>query len=96
MKLNRDQIAAVRRATGLRPLPESVSAETGLAEALGDQTFYVEPDGVYVFDEVEHPSGEPQLMGIRLAEVEPADEDGAVTLRLIAPRGAGLIVDLAA
>lgn len=97
MKLNRNQIAAVRRETGLTPLPAAVSEETGLADALGDQTFFVEPDGVYVFDQVRHPSGAPQLMAIRLAAVERAEPDAdAVIVRRVAPSGAGLIVDLAA
>lgn len=74
MKLNRTQIAAVRRQTGFRPVPAEAAAETGLAGAFGDQTFYVDEDGLYVFEAVAPASGNVEpLLGIRIARVERPD-----------------------
>ena len=108
MKLSKQQVAAIRKKTGLKPLPEEAAEESGLAGAFGDQTFYVDPEGVYVFEPVEPPSGmgEP-LLAIQIAEIERAEaaeeesesgdgEEGDVVLRPIQPRTTSLTVDLAA
>ena len=103
MKLNRTQIAAVRRQTGFRPVPAEAAAETGLARAFGDQTFYVDEKGLYVFEAVEPVSGESEpLLGIRIARVERPDArdpeavDGEVLLQAVTPHSAGLRADLPA
>ena len=93
MKLNRSQIAAVRRETKLAPVPPAVADESGLAGAFGDQTFYVDPEGVYVFEPVEQPSGEEPLMAIQIAIVErEAPEADEVVLRPVQPRTTSLLV----
>ena len=95
MKLNRTQISAVRHQTGYRPLPDETAEEAGLKRIMGDQTFYVDPEGVYVFDAVEAPSGQDQLMAIQLAEVERVEEkEGEVLVRPVSPRATSLTVDL--
>jgi len=80
MKLSAAQVKKIEKKTGFKPLPDEAAEESGLAGAFGDQTFYVDPDGVYVFEPVEAASGmgEP-LMAIQIAEVERAggDEAGA-------------------
>ena len=97
MKLNRSQIAAVRRQTGLAPLSAEISAESGLAGTFGDQTFYVDPEGVYVFERVEQPSGEVPLMAIQIAEVQAEpDSSEEVTVKPVHPRTTTLLVDAAA
>ena len=98
MKLNRSQIAAVRRQTGFKPVPQEAAAQNGLPEAFGDQTFYVDENGLYVFESVEPASGtgEP-LLGIRIARVEgPEPNDDEVTLRPVIPQPTDMRVDLAA
>ena len=104
MKLNRSQIAAVRRDTGFRPIPADTAAETGLAGAFGDQTFYCDEDGLYVFEAVAPASGDVEpLLGIRIARVErperrgeAGEAGGQVTLQAVTPHPAGLRADLAA
>ena len=98
MKLTKKQVKAIEKKTGFTPLPDEAAAESGLAEAFGDQTFYVDPDGVYVFEAVEQLSGtgEP-VTAIQIAEVERSEEDSdEVTVRAVQPRTASLTVDLAA
>ena len=104
MKLNRSQIAAVRRDTGFRPIPADTAAETGLAGAFGDQTFYCDEDGLYVFEAVAPASGETEpLLGIRIARVERPDArdpgaadggSGNIRLQAVTPHSAGLRADL--
>lgn len=53
MKLTASQVATIEKKTGFTPVPESAAAETGLAERFGDDTFYLDARGVYVFEEVE-------------------------------------------
>jgi hypothetical protein len=112
MKLTATQVKTIENKTGFKPLPDDAASQSGLADAFGDQTFYVDPNGVYVFESVEPPSGEGEaIMAIQIAEVErPAaagngasegngsDEgnSGEVTVRPIQPRTTSLTVDLAA
>ena len=98
MKLTADQVKSIEKKTGFKPLPDDAAAQSGLAEAFGDQTFYVDENGLYVFESVEPASGmgEP-LLGIRIAKVEgPKPEDDEVTLRPVMPQTTDLRVDLAA
>ena len=112
MKLTATQVKTIENKTGFKPLPDDAASQSGLADAFGDQTFYVDPNGVYVFESVEQPSGEGEaMMAIQIAEVErpPAAGNGAnkgngsdegnsgeVTVRPIQPRTTSLTVDLAA
>ncbi len=97
MKLNRSQIAAVRRQTGLAPLPAEMSADAGLATTFGDQTFYVDREGVYVFERIEQPSGEEPLMAIKIARVsEGSGDENEVKVQPVQPRPTSVLVDIAA
>jgi hypothetical protein len=98
MKLTASQVTAIQKKTGLKPLPDSAASETGLAEAFGDQTFYVDPQGIYVFESIENPSGDGDpVMAIQIASVEPQEEGSEqVTVRAVQPRPIDLTVDLAA
>ena len=73
MKLTAAQVKAIEKKTGFKPLPDEAAEQSGLAGAFGDQTFYVDPNGVYVFEPVENPSGEGEpMMAIQIAEVDRA------------------------
>jgi hypothetical protein len=96
MKLTATQVTAIEKQTGLKPLPDSAASEAGLAEAFGDQTFYVDPQGVYVFESIENPSGNGDpAMAIQIASVEATEGEGdEVTVRAMQPRSIELTVDL--
>lgn len=53
MKLTKTQVATIEKKTGFTPVPDEAAAETGLAEHFGEDTFYLDAQGVYVFEEVE-------------------------------------------
>lgn len=98
MKLTASQVTVIQNKTGLKPLPETAASESGLADAFGDQTFYVDPQGVYVFESIENPSGDGDpVMAIQIAAVEQKEDGGdEVTVRAVQPRPIDLTIDLAA
>jgi hypothetical protein len=99
MKLTQHQVDIIQDKTGLTPVPSQAAAESGLAEHFGDETFYVNNEGVYVFQEAQQPdkdSNQPQTVtAVMIAAVEPSGEDNELMVRGIDPRGTTLVVELA-
>ncbi len=56
MKLTKQQVAMIEKKTGFSPVPEEAAGESGLIGHFGENTFYLDTKGVYVFEEVEQPS----------------------------------------
>lgn len=95
MKLNKKQVDTIEKKTGFSPVPDDAATQSGLAGHFGENTFYLDSKGVYVFEAVEQPSEEgDHVMAVQIAEVEPAEGD-AVTIRGIQPKATALTVDLA-
>lgn len=93
MKLNSNQIAAVKQDLSADPLDENNPAMESLREAFGDHTFYVGPDGLFVVEPVEdaaHP-GEPAQLVLVAAWT---DEDKNA-LQPVPPQQTETVVDLA-
>lgn len=94
MKLNRQQMSIIRKQIGIAPVPEPV-AQTDLVGKFGDQTFYVDDEGLYVFEPVVPPSGQGDgLIAIQLAEVKPAESGDEVELRPVTPRISGMSAEI--
>lgn len=81
MKLTASQVATIEKKTGFTPVPDSAAAETGLADHFGEDTFYLDARGVYVFEEVE--------------EGAFPDEAGAVGAAATANAEAGAVAETA-
>ena len=98
MKLSQDQVDQIRDKTGFTPLPDEAAAQSGLAGHFGEDTFYLDPNGVYVFEETEQASGRQgkALTAFQIAAVEGTAEEGEedVTIRGIEPKATALTVDL--
>jgi len=89
VKLTPVQIDVIREATGFAPLTEEQASEGGLYAHFGDNTFYMDEQGIYVFEEVEI-EGEPQVgeqpvTAIKIAALDPTGNDGEVEIRSINP-----------
>lgn len=108
MKLNQDQVDTIKEKTGLTPIPQEAAADSGLEGHFGDNTFYLDSQGVYVFEEIrteddgvqtvvppEQATGE-SVTAIQIAAVEQGEQEGAVSVRSIQPQATTLTVDLAA
>jgi hypothetical protein len=93
MKLNSNQIAAVKQDLSADPLDEDNPAMGSLREAFGDHTFYVGSDGLFVIEPVENAShpGEPAQLVLVAAWT---DEDKKA-LQPVPPQHTETIVDLA-
>lgn len=89
MKLTPVQIETIREATGFSPLSEEQVSESGLDRFFGDNTFYMDDKGVYVFEEVEIEGetfeGEQPVTAIKIAALEPTGKEGEVQVRSIQP-----------
>lgn len=97
MKLSATQVTVIKEKTGLKPLTDEVAVESGLSGFFGENSFYVDDRGVYVFEEADgavpaDPEG-ALLTAIQIASVEPA-EGKAVTVRSIEPRTTQLVVEI--
>ena len=55
MKLTDAQIAAVEAQTGSKAVPADDEAAISLSGDFGDHTFYLDPNGLYVFERGEKP-----------------------------------------
>ena len=98
MKLTPLQIDIIREKTGLSPLSEEQASGSGLAEFFGDNTFYADAAGIYVFEEVEI-EGEPQegeqpVTAIMIAALDATENEGEAQVRSIQPRLTTTTVDI--
>ena len=89
MKLSTDQIAAAKAVLGADPLEEDHPAAPQLREAFGDKTFYVDTNGLLVFQETEDPGTEAELMLVAAWTGEDQNQLGVVE-----PVETGIKVDL--
>ena len=103
MRLNENQVQTIENKTGLTPISDEAASDSGLAGHFGDNTFYLDSRGVYVFEEIQpvDESGAPvgeangdMVTAIQIAAVEPAEGD-AVTVRSIQPEATQLTIELA-
>ena len=98
MKLTPAQVAAIREATGFAPLSEEQASESGLYAYFGDNTFYMDDKGIYVFEEVEI-EGEPieggqPVTAVKIASLDPTETEGEVAIRSIRPLLTTTTVDI--
>jgi len=94
MKLNSNQIAAVREDLIAEPLEEENPAMASLRQAFGDHTFYVGSEGLFVVEPVEddaHP-GEPA----QLVLVAAWTDEEKKALQPVPPQQTEKVIDLAA
>jgi len=98
MKLTPVQIDVIREKTGFSPITEEQASESGLYGFFGDNSFYIDDSGVYVFEEVEiegEPmAGEQPVTAIKIAALEPTGKEGEVQVRSIKPLLTTTTVDI--
>lgn len=98
MKLTPYQIEAIRAAEGFSPITEEQASESGLYGFFGDNTFYMDDQGVYVFEEVEIEGetlkGVQPVTAIQIASLEPTGNGDEVQVRSIEPLLTTTTVDI--
>lgn len=92
MKLNTDQVAAIKEQTNADPVPEDNPAIDALRDAFGDHTFYVDTRGLHVFESVDLPDheGEPATV----IQVASWSDEEMTTLEPMEPQATGMVIDL--
>jgi hypothetical protein len=92
MKLNDQQIAAVKASVDIDAIPADNPAVSQLTQAFGDHTFFVVTDGLFILETVDKPDlpGTPAEF-ILIAGW--ADEDRSA-LRGVEPTPSNTIIDL--
>ena len=89
MKLTTDQIEAAKAVLGADPLEEDHPAAPQLKEAFGDKTFYVDTNGLLVFESTPEPDNEAELMLVAAWTGEDKNQLG-----MVEPVQTGIKVDL--
>jgi len=95
MKLNDEQLAVIEKQTGAKPLPEGDPAAESLKGAFGDHSFFLDPNGLYVFEGVELPDAEAGSEPALLVQIAEWTDDTKTSIAPVEPKPADLIVDLA-
>lgn len=99
MKLNQQQTQQIQNETGLEPIPSEVAEESGLTEHFGDETFYLNADGIFVFEEGRQATAEgsedaSKVTAVKIAAVEQSGEGDGVTVHGVEPQETTMTVEL--
>jgi hypothetical protein len=89
MKLDENQIAAVREKLGADPLPEDHSAYAALAQNFGEHSFYVSDQGLLIPEPVAEQPDTARLVLIAAWADESKTEIGAIE-----PQPTDVVVEL--
>ncbi|MDX1710451.1 MAG: hypothetical protein R3316_04870 [Rhodovibrionaceae bacterium] len=74
MKFDDTQISTMQDQTGLQPIPDDNPAMEQLKQAFGEHTFYLDEQGLYVWEWIEGPEADGQpVTAVQIATW--ADED---------------------
>jgi hypothetical protein len=96
MKLSDQQVDKVRETTGLNPYPEDAPAADELRSHFGDHTFYLDTNGLYIWEEEEGAadSAARPATAVQIAAVTK-DANGTPALMVVEPQKTSAVVDLA-
>lgn len=94
MKLNAQQVAAVRQQIEADPLPEDNPAMDQLTEVFGHHTFYVGMEGLLVLEPANDPSVEGEAA--RFIRLAAWSDEERKALKPMDPEPTNLVVDLSA
>jgi len=95
MKLTQQQADHIQEKTGLEPVPNEIAAQSGLTQHFGDDTFYLNADGIFVFEDQTSAEDQSTVTAVKIAAVEQVGEGSEVVVRGVEPQQTTLTVDLA-
>lgn len=95
MKLTDQQVDRVRETTGLNPYPDDAPAAAELRSHFGDHTFYLDTNGLYIWEEEGAADGASRpATAIQIAAVTK-DANGTPALMVVEPQKTSAVIDLA-
>ena len=95
MKLDVRQLAVVESQTGAKPLPADDPSVQQLTGAFGDHSFFLDPNGLYIFEGVDLPEAEPGAEPALLIQIAEWTDEEKTAIGPIEPKPAELVLDLA-
>jgi hypothetical protein len=93
MKLNDTQMQQVNKQTGLEPIPDDNPATPRLQERFGEHTFYLDANGLYIWEPVDAADGANQPAAAVMLAAWAGDEKQA--LKPTEPTRSRVVVELA-
>jgi hypothetical protein len=93
MKLNDTQMQQVNKQTGLEPIPDDNPATQRLQERFGEHTFYLDANGLYIWEPVDAVEGANQPAAAVMLAAWAGDEKQA--LKPTEPTRSRVVVELA-
>ena len=95
MILDTRQLAVVESQTGAKPLPVDDPAHEHLTTAFGAHSFFLDPNGLYVFEGVQLPDADPGASPAVLIQIAEWTDETKSSIAPVEPKPADLIIDLA-
>ncbi len=95
MKLNDRQLAVIESHTGAIPLADTDPAAEPLKGAFGEHTFFLDPNGLYVFEGVNVPDAEAGTEPAVLIQIAEWTDETRTSIAPVEPKPADLVLDLA-
>lgn len=95
MKLDEQQLAVVESQTGAKPLPTDDPAVEQLTGHFGQHSFFLDPNGLYIFEGVDLPEAEPGAQPAVLIQIAEWMDEEKSSISPIEPTPADLVLDLA-
>lgn len=96
MKLTDNQVAIAKTAIGADPIPTDHPAMDQLEQAFGEHTFYLDQNGLLVFEPDSEPLEAPEAQeAARLVLIAAWSDDSRQELGAVQPHPTNVVVDLA-
>ena len=85
MKLSATQVEQVEDQSGAMPIPDDNPGLAGLTKTFGEHTFYVDPDGLHVFEWDQEQAGEDGASTVKLVQLAEWTDDNRTHLKQMKP-----------
>ena len=95
MMLNAQQLAIIENQTDTKPLPPDDPAVAQLSGHFGEHSFFLDPNGLYIFEAVNLPETEEGTSPALLVQIAEWTDPEKTSIGPIEPKPADLIIGLA-
>ena len=85
MKLSAEQIEQVEDQSGAMPIPDDNPGLPGLNKTFGNHTFYVDPEGLHVFEWDQEQAGSDGASTVKLVQLAEWTDDNRTHLKQMQP-----------
>tara|TARA_R110000868_G_scaffold273621_6_gene532784 strand:+ start:88 stop:402 length:315 start_codon:yes stop_codon:yes gene_type:complete len=94
MKLNTQQVFAIKEQLGADPVEQKSDAETQLREAFGEHTFYADVNGLFVLEPASSEDSPESAESAHVIQIAAWANEEKDTLKSIEPKSNGVVVSL--